>query len=166
LTVKELRQWKSDKHLETEFGGEQDGYEQWLSAREELMPTVVHSAPTDSSAASGPKKYRLKLRRDSREVIVDGKSYGQCPKRAFEALAYALEKRKKKPAERYFNRSDLCIHLNLDTRESMYDIFQGSPFYGKKAEPRLIVTAKIHSGKHSKNEYHLDVDVDGSEIRL
>lgn len=166
LTVKELRQWKLDKHLETEFGGKQDGYQLWLSAREELMPTKAQPAPADSSAASGPRKYRLKLKSDSREVTVDDQSYPQCPQRAFKALTYALEKRKKKPAARYFNRRDLCVHLGLDARESMYDVFKGTPFYGRKAEPRLIVTAKIHSGKHSKNEYHLDVDVERSEIRL
>lgn len=36
LTVEELRKWKSEKHLETEFGGKDDGYQEWSRAREAL----------------------------------------------------------------------------------------------------------------------------------
>jgi hypothetical protein len=36
LTPSKLRQWVAEMHLETEFGGRQDGYKQWLSAQEAL----------------------------------------------------------------------------------------------------------------------------------
>jgi hypothetical protein len=155
-------------HLETEFKGQDDGYRQWTAAREIIGIGAEERLGSERLIAEQPiggcklKKYKLQLRSDTREVVVNGKPYKKVRPQSYRALSYALGRRKEAKPDKYFDRRKLCQSLEI-VECSMSDIFKGTLFYGTLREHRLVMTAKDHCGTPDANKFYLDVDVGSSE---
>jgi hypothetical protein len=109
--------------------------------------------------------YELTLKTDGKEVIINGQSYGEIRKQAYDALAFILADCKKRNS-RYFKKSELCAALAVPASRRVRDFFKGSGLYGSGAQFRLVMTHADATGINSPDQYYLDADLDTSQVRI
>ena len=82
--------------------------------------------------------------------------------RIVKALCYALNFHKgykEKPGKKYFDRREICDHLEINPGTVIRDIILKDPtFYPKEKKDRIIKKGE------GKNKYYLDIDIENSRI--
>lgn len=164
--VWKLRRWRWEVHLETEFGGKDDGHEQWTAARERLRMDAGEVPVADVPSDGQADKHGIRVNLRSLAVTFRGETKGH-PGNTVQALVYFLDMHE--GGAECIDRLDLLEQLGITRKKGqpsvkMRDVFRNSPFYDRNSESWIVKTAEEMTGQRAKNKYYLDVDFKKSSV--